>query len=275
MDEPEDLLQLVLGMTSPSMFNEVFVGGTSVGTESLGKWFDAKTAKFGGNDVVDTVKKIVGNSARFDYKEVSDKIPHIDLPALQPFLESMLTMNGRRTVKDERGISFKTPEGWLADPGVRTAYEDMVFDRNLRGQDAAKRVLGIGHKVIDQALKQALDVTASVATIPAARLKQPLLVFRVFDSVTSEKTSIRSKIVGMVHSTEGLRMLQDWELLLEFNGVALGRDAKSDTSVPSDNIDEIQNMVASGVSHVFAKIADLDVPFKHPAVELFALIWPV
>lgn len=275
MDEPEDLLQLVLGMTSPAIFAEIFTGGAALPKDSLDKWFDTKTARFGGSDAVDMVKKIIGNSSRFDYKEVSDKIPHIDLPALQPFLEAMLSVNGKRIIKDEQGLSFKTPDGWLVDPGVKESYEKMVFSRNLRGQDAAKRVLGVGHKVFDQALKQALDGIVSVATIPVARLKQPLLVFRVFDSVTSERTSIRSKIVGMVHSPDGLRMLQDWELLLELNGINLGRDVKADSSEPFANVEAIRELVASGKDLVYAKIVDIDVPFKHPTVEPFSLIWPV
>jgi len=275
MDEPEDLLQLVLGMASPSMFNEVFAGGAGLSQDSLSKWFDAKTASFGGNDVINTVKQIVGNSSRFDYNEVSDKIPHTDLPALQPFLESMLAMNGRRPVKDDGGMSFKTPDGWLVDPGVRQVYENMVFDRTLRGQDASKRVLGVGHKVIDQAIKQALDSTASVASVPTARLKQPLIVYRVFDKVTSEKTTIRFKIVGLTGSLNNLNLLQDWELLLILNGISLGRDVKADTSIPPENIEEILKIVSSGLSIVSSNISDLDIPFKHPAVELFSLIYPV
>lgn len=35
MDEPEDLLQMVLGMTSPSLFRELFVGAAQVPAESL------------------------------------------------------------------------------------------------------------------------------------------------------------------------------------------------------------------------------------------------
>ena len=276
MDEPEDLLQLVLGMATPSMFKDLFAGASAIPPDSVGKWFDAKTASFGGNDVIDTVKKIVGNSSRFDYKEVSDKIPRIDLPALQPFLEAMLSMNGRRTTKNENGtISFKTPDGWLDDPGVRTAYDDMVFDRNLRGHDAAKRVLGVGHKVIGQALSHALDSTASIATVPISRLKQLLIIFKVFDRVTSEKTSIRYKIVGVTPSSEGLSLLQDWELLLQLNGIALGRDAKSDSSLPPANIEEIRVLVAQGESLVSTRMGDLDVPFKHPAVELLTLICPI
>ncbi len=275
MDEPEDLLQLVLGMTSPSMFNEVFTGGSAVSPDSLGKWFDAKTARFGGNDVVDTVKKIVGNSTRFDYKEVSDKIPHIDLPALQPFLEFMLSLNGRRPVKDDKGLSFKTPDSWLNDPGIRNAYEDMVFDRNLQGQDAAKRVLGVGHKVIDMALKQAMDGTASVATIPASRLKHPLIVFRIFDRVTSEKTSVRNKIVGVASTAEGLSILQDWELLLELNTISLGRDAKSEMSAPPSDLHAIREKVANSRNMVSSKIKDFDLPFKHPDIEMLSVFWAV
>lgn len=273
MDEPEDLLQLVLGMTSPSMFNEIFTGGATLAPDSLSKWFDTKTARFGGSDAVDTVKKIIGNSSRFDYKEVSDRIPRIDLPSLQPFLESMLTVNGRRIIKDEKGLSFKTPDAWLVDPGVKASYENMFFDRNLRGRDATKRVLGVGHKTIDQALKQALDGTASVATIPTARLKQPLLVFRIFDSVTSERTSISNKIVGMAHSPDGLRMLQDWELLLELNAITLGRDIRADSSMPPANVKAIHDIITSGIDIVSVKTLDMDVPFKRPVVELFSVIW--
>jgi len=212
MDEPEDLLQLVLGMASPSLFREIFATGSDVPPKSLSSWFDTKTAQFGGQDAIKTVKEIVGNCAKFDFRQVSPQIPRIDLPALLPFFEGMLALNGRRVFKEENGLSFKTPDAWLDDPAVRSNYEGMIFDRNLRGPDVAKRVMGVGHKVVDQALKQALDSTASVATIPAGKLKKPLLIFKVFDSVTGEKTSIKNKIVGIIPedgNTDGLRIIHD------------------------------------------------------------------
>ena len=43
MEEPEDLLQLVLGMASPSMFRDLFAGAAAVKKESLAGWFDEKT----------------------------------------------------------------------------------------------------------------------------------------------------------------------------------------------------------------------------------------
>lgn len=40
MDEPEDLLELVLDMTDPSMFTSLFVKASRVPRERLGAWFD-------------------------------------------------------------------------------------------------------------------------------------------------------------------------------------------------------------------------------------------
>jgi superfamily II DNA/RNA helicase len=63
MDEPEDLLQLVLGMTSPSLFRELFSEADGVPGERLSEWFDQKTARFGGEDAVDVVRSLVGYAA--------------------------------------------------------------------------------------------------------------------------------------------------------------------------------------------------------------------
>ena len=51
MDEPEDLLQMVLGMTSPALFRELFAEASQVPSESMAAWFDQKAATFGGRDV--------------------------------------------------------------------------------------------------------------------------------------------------------------------------------------------------------------------------------
>lgn len=278
MDEPEDLLQLVLGMTSPSLFREIFSAGADLPPESLSSWFDTKTLQFGGQDAIKTVKEIVGNCEKFDFKQVSSQLPRIDLPALQPFLEGMLTLNGRRIIKNESELSFKTPDAWLDDPAIRSNYDNMVFDRNLRGPDVAKRVMGVGHKVIDQALKQALGGTASVATIPEQKLKHPIIVFRVFDSITGEKTSVRNRIVGIIPKHKELgdfQIIHDWELLQEINTLSGGKDIKSDSSAPIKDIDVIQGMVSAAIKYIYTKIHELDVPFKRPTVELYSILWPI
>ena len=63
MDEPEDFLQMVPGMTSPSLFEELFGDAPRVFADSPETWFDQKTATFDGRDVSKTVKAIAGNSA--------------------------------------------------------------------------------------------------------------------------------------------------------------------------------------------------------------------
>jgi hypothetical protein len=80
---------------------------------SLGSWFDSKTATFGGSDVIDTVRGLVGHCANFDFQSMSEKIPKIDVPALKPFLLSTLRLNRREFTENEYGISFKTPEAWV------------------------------------------------------------------------------------------------------------------------------------------------------------------
>lgn len=276
MDEPEDLLQLVLGMASPSLFTELFAGAPTVAPGSLSQWFDTKTAKFGGEDVIKVVTDIVGHCEKFDFGQVSSQIPRLDLPALQPFFEGMLSLNGRRGFKDDQGLSFKTPEVWLDAPAVRTSYESMVFDRNTRGAEASKRVLGIGHKAVDRAVKQALDSTSSVATLSASKLKSSVIIFKVFDSVTGERANVRNKIVGMIPEVGGkFQMLQDWELLLKLNGLESGRDVKADSSESPSGINEISAVACAAAEAVYGRISELNTPFKRPKAELFSILWPL
>ena len=61
VDGSEDLLQLILGMTSQSLFRELFSEAPDVPEESLSKWFDSRAASYGGRDVVETVGELVGH----------------------------------------------------------------------------------------------------------------------------------------------------------------------------------------------------------------------
>ena len=98
---------------------------------------------------------MVGHCAKFDFQEVADQLPHLDLPDLKPFFLQMLRHNRRQVRDTNAGLSFKTPEAWRQEPGVFPSYEDMIFNRLERSPDAAKRILGVGHKLIDLSLKQA------------------------------------------------------------------------------------------------------------------------
>ena len=73
----------------------------------------------------------------------------------------MLVLYRRRPRRgDDGSLGFKTPDAWTHEVGVRSTYEEPGFDRSVRGKDAVMRVVGVGHKVVEKALHQALEETA-------------------------------------------------------------------------------------------------------------------
>ena len=122
MDEPEDLLQLVLGMTDGNLFTQLFSKGLGQSKESLKNWFDSETKKFGGTDVIQTIKNLVGNSQQFDYQSL-DSIPKKDLNDLRPFFENILTYNKKRLVKTGHDIAFNTPVYWFSVTWTWLSYK--------------------------------------------------------------------------------------------------------------------------------------------------------
>lgn len=278
MDEPEDLLQLVLGMTSPSVFRELFSEAPNMSDSSFSGWFDSRTASFGGQDVMRTVAEIVGHCDRFDFQKVSGKIPPLDLPDLRPFMETMLALNRRRVRGDEGAISFKTPEAWLTEPAVMTAYEGLHFDRNVKGHDAARRILGVGHKAMDQALRQALMDDSCIAGLPVVALPHPVIVARIVDRVTAAASPTRAVAVGVVvKAANGVagEILKDWELIRLLNET-LGRPgAQAEQVERPKNGDAVTSCVETGLSLVRSSVSQMDLCFKLPSVELLAVLWPV
>jgi SNF2 family DNA or RNA helicase len=278
MDEPEDLLQLVLGMTSPSLWRELFVEAPHVPRESLAEWFNHRTAQFGNADVIKTVQDLVGNCARFDFQEVSDKLPKIDLPALRPFFLSMLKLNRRRVEENSDGLAFRTPKAWQTEPGILPTYAGMVFQREIRGQDAARRVLGVGHNLIGQALRQARESTATIATLPRESLERPLIVYRIRDKVTGEHRTVRSVTVGIEIDQDALgadTVLKDWELLLKLNGLVGCRGFRAQRSVPPVDISRVEQALERGTSVARTAATELAVPFRFLEAEVQTVLWPV
>lgn len=277
MDEPEDLLELVLGMTSPALFREVFSDADSPDSSSLGSWFDSKTATFGGKDVIDTVKSLVGHCANFDFQAMSDKIPRIDLPAIQPFLLSMLRLNRRDFTENDHGISFKTPDAWMNTPAIRRKYTDVVLQRDADKSIPSDRVLGVGHVVIDEAVRQARLLGGSVCCISNKALKNLIIVYRIADKVTSGTSNVRSSVVGMMFDSNHTepQLLRDWELLLELNQVLSRRTLRSDPGLPSPVSSEfIDNLTIAGEKAVRANLQELDLPFNVPDIHLLAVLYP-
>jgi hypothetical protein len=277
MDEPEDLLQLVLGISSPSFFRQLFAEAQAVPHSSLSGWFDQKTARFGGKEALETVRDLVGNSVRFDFDQVANQLPQVDLPALRPFIVGMLLLNNRRVQEDDEGLSFITPEQWLDEPGIRERYSRMIFDRQDRSKDAAQRVLGVGHKLVNQALRQARSSPACVTAISVRVLKKPIFVYRIYDRVTVESGAARSVIVGIeldLEDEQKDKLFRDWELLQSLNSLVGDRSARRTKATSMDNTQAVHQAAERARLFLQQKLEELKLPFQVPDIEPIAMIWP-
>lgn len=268
MDEPEDLLQLVLGMTSPTLFTELFATAATVSEDRLDNWFNTKTKTFGGKDALDTVKALIGNCSRFDYQDLKT-IPPKDLEDLQPFFEAMLSLNKRRVIRDDSGLSFKTPDEWLKNVGIRQRYEGLLFERNLRGKDAALRVVGVGHKVFDQAILQAADFDACFATVSG--LSEPVSVYKIYDRVTSQDGNIRQIIVGVKEGKKEL--LHDWQLIDLLNYILKSKKLEGNSPVGYSK-ESLLSFLKTSEGVIKAKMCELNTPFTMPEIKLLSLFIP-
>lgn len=276
MNDPDDLFQLVLGMTPSSLFTETFTEANNIPKESLSDWFDEKSASFGGKDVIETVKELVGHSAKFDYQEVSGQIPRVDLPDLRPFILGMLSLNSRQVKQnqDDDTIAFLTPDMWREETGVRRKYDGMTFDRSYRGKDGAVKILGIGNKVVNMAVWQARDSFSCLMT--AKGMKRPLYVFRIIDRVTDTGGSVRSVVAALTKDENGEDiLLKDWELLQEMNSViTLSGIKTAEISLPPDQVNLVDAEIARTSDMMNSRMEELDLPFKIPSCELMAVMLP-
>ncbi len=277
MDDPDDLFQLVLGMTPSTLFTETFTEANSIPKESLSNWFDEKSASFGGKDVIETVKELVGHSAKFDYQEVSNQIPRVDLPELKPFMLGMLSLNGRQVKHDQDTdtIGFLTPDLWREETGVRRKYEGLTFDREYKGKDGAVKILGVGNKIVNHAVKQARESFSCLMT--AKGVKRPLYIYRITDRVTDTGGSVRSVLVGVAPDEDGRdTILKDWELLQEMNVIInLSGIKKPEISEPPENIDFVDSEIERTRDLLSRQIDSFSLPFKIPSSELMAVVLPV
>lgn len=266
MEEPEDLLQLVLGMTSPKLFTELF-SDASKNSSGLGNWFDQKTATFGGMDAIATVRDLVGSVDKFDFQQVSSLLPKVDLPDLKPFFITMLQLNHKRIHQNERGeLDFQSPKSWEKDPAIFSRYEEVAFDRSSK----SKHIMGVGHKLFDFAIQEASELRCSVAIVSS--LSQPLFVFQIRDRVTDTRVGVKQIIAGLeLYSEAKGLLLRDWQLLEKLNS-CLSRNEniyefRGEHTVVMQQLDLAQRILASD-------LGSLGLPFQKPDLEAIAVFYP-
>jgi ERCC4-related helicase len=268
MDEPEDLLQLVLGMASPGFFNELFAGADEIPKERLAQWFDSQTLTFGGASAIDTVKTLVGHAQSFDLSGLKD-VPPLDLPDLLPFFSGVLEHNGRRPKLESGLLSFKTPDKWLDHPAIKRDYKGMSFDRSSSGGGEGG-LIGVGHPLVTRALDQADRMTSVLSYVPC--LETPMLMLMATDRVTDGGAHVRLAAIGVVQEVSGLKVIRDWEVLKLLNQLEIPR-------VPSDHPAatsiEMQRWVREAKLAAAAYLPNLDLPFSVPELRELLLLWPL
>ena len=279
MEEPEDLMQLVLGMTDKGMFDSLFGGAPSGDDpERLGRWFDQKTATFGGLDVVDFVKNLAGSCEKFDFQQLSDRLPKVDLPDLKPFFLSVLKLSGRMVQEDANGgLQFLSPEPWrMASRAVRDRYSGMQFNRRLGNADDTQRILAVGNAAFDQALKQAKSYPAFIASLPGQAMRKPLIIFRITDAITGEDRNISSVIAGVLAPAgdEAPEVVRDWELLQILNQLSSVSGFGSESSPVAAEQGLVRGVIQEAKRSIEENITIFDLPFRKPQVDLFACLWP-
>jgi hypothetical protein len=275
MDDPEDLLQLVLGMSPSGEFERIFSEARSVPEGRLRDWFDAQASTFGGRNAIDVVRELVGNAVRFDFGVAAADLPKVDLPELVPFFKAMLTVHGKRF--EERGavLGFRTPDTWQqADFAVSDRYEGLRFVRTDPGDGQDAPVCGVGHRVFDAALRDAEQFEEVLAVVPG--LRDAVAVFAVKDAITTGSGVVRRVVYGVAGTMPQFRLLADWELIGTLNGYL--RKPQSVARVapgrPSALTTTPQQHLQSARSWFDVELGSLLLPFKKPLTDALALLLP-
>ena len=220
MEQQEDIAQLVVGMSGSSVFNTLFTGAAGKTGEQLTTWFNEATATLGGRDVLETVRDMIGNVSHFDFQQVGDDVPRVDIPDLEQFFTLAVNRHRRRILRHENGMELKAPDAWKERSyAVRSRYEGLVFDRGLRGRNAASRVLGVGHHLFDIALDECRQLPARAAALNG--IAAPVLIVSVEDEVTGTGSLVQRLIFGIREISGQTETLRDWELLRLLNGLKI------------------------------------------------------
>jgi len=215
-EQPEDMLQLVLGMVEPGFYEQLArLAMREEPTDKLQSWVDSG---FGGAGVVSMARNLIGNVAQFDFQGVGLDLPQVDLPDLKPFFKAMLAVHNREWMEDPDGAgTFLTPESWLHEHGLAPRYEKMRFDRETTDPT---RSLGADHKCFSRGLEALMQRTDSVALLPASLWKAGhLAIFRISQQIDPDSAG-PDLVVGVNIQDDLLTLVKDWELVKELGSIA-------------------------------------------------------
>lgn len=265
-DDPEDLMEIVLGMSPRKEIEQVFHGAVGKSRERLSEYFDAHQGTLGGKDAIDAVRSIFGSVKGFDFQEASDRVPKADLPDLEPFMRRSMRLLGRRFTEEGGLLSIKRPEGWRGVPGIKATYKGLSFRRDA---PRSATVLSCGHRLVLEAIEWAGKLDDAVARV--GELYAPIVVLKVRDQDTTSGAQVQAVTCGVtIDPTTGepVDLLRDWELLRTLEKVTAPADGNRSVGAAMTQAAE------QAPAFVVSNIARLDAPFKVPRAEVLATFWP-
>jgi ERCC4-related helicase len=263
MDEPEDLLQLVLGMSGERLFEELFSGVVDVNREKLDAWFDKVTGTLGGQSAIQKVHDLVGRAQSFDLSDLRD-VPPVDLPDLIPFFQNALALNRKRPKIENHSMSFRTPDEWLTSHAIRKAYDNLVFDRSA---DPSEDLLGVGHPLLERALHQAERLAGGLCSL--VELDEPLAVFDVVSRITGSLAQSRRALIGVSGRPGAFSLLRDWEVLKLLNRC----NPKTEATEASIPFEDVVNWREQAVESANKLIESVDLQIGSPILKEVAVVW--
>ena len=257
MDDPEDIMQLVIGMQKPEMFDDLFIEGIEKNKDNLDEWFDAKTQTLGGEKVINTVKSILGNAAKFNLSGL-DSVPKLDLPDLIPFFKKSVKLAGKQ-ISSEDNIHFKfnTPPEWNNEVGIRNKYENVIFKRNTVGNEKPDDIFGVGHKVFQKALDSAKSKKDTVCSIKG---NKSYYVYRVFDKITYSKGNVNNKFIIIQNENDSLTPIKEEKFFLDINSLTTG----SNININNQDFSKYEAFIRDTIKQ------SSDIEFREPGFELFS-----
>ena len=226
----------------------------------------------GGEDAVRVVQDLLGHAQHFDFAQVSEKVPKLDLPDLAPFFRLALRYNRRQVTEAEGMLAFKTPESWQRTPGIKPRYDDAHFERRPPTPKKGT-ILGIGSRVFDAALQQACQLTPSYAVSHQTDQPGVLFVFRTYDRITGNPAQPKSIVLGVHYMGGEFGLYKDWEVLQWLNAISsnlkplTGEETTPATAAPGDSA-----LLARADAVARAALDSLDLPFRQPELEMLGII---
>lgn len=266
MDEPEDLMQLVLGMSGEGMFQQLFSGAAGIKREKLDAWFDQTCGTLGGTSAIQAVRDLVGHAESFDLSALKD-VPPVDLPDLLPFFQNILIFNRRRPKVEGLALSFKTPDDWLTSHVIKRSYDNLLFDR--KAQPSAGDLMGIGHPLMEKAINQSVRLDGAFCIVDG--LKAPVLVIEVSSLVTDYAGLSRRIVAGITRDENGFVLLRDWQILRLVNQCNLKPD------VQTLAVDDVETAPSTWLSAAMASapslLTQIELQFESVLIKEIALLW--